>query len=158
MIPSGTPEEKGNGKASLCQVATNGIVSQRRIAGWAERQALSDVEEVAHSQSLHLTNLQKAMRLRVVLFLKPKMYDGPSPLGGSCLDNSPSMSQIYKTRCGFVCGSRLWKHVGENVMDGKSPLTRRSKTGRGGTERGRALRAPMKPFDCTSAAFNECPK
>ena len=43
-------------------------------------------KEVAHSQSLHLTNLQKAMRLLGLKLSQNKTFvTGPSPLGGSCL-------------------------------------------------------------------------
>jgi hypothetical protein len=80
MIPS-RGKGKGNSQQPLPKVSTHVMAAQRRIAGWAERQALSDVEEVAHSQSLHLTNLRKAMRLRVFIFPQPKMHDGPQPVG-----------------------------------------------------------------------------
>jgi len=43
-------------------------------------------KEVAHSQSLRLTNLHKALRLRVLKLSQHKISaTGPSPLGGSCL-------------------------------------------------------------------------
>jgi hypothetical protein len=55
-------------------------------------------KEVAHSQSLHLTNLQKGMWLRIFNFPQPNMYDGPKPC-----KLTPSWEQPFNRQAYLHC-------------------------------------------------------
>jgi hypothetical protein len=67
MIPEGNPKEKGNREACLCpKWATISLPSKGGLQGGQKDRLDQTFKEVAHSQSLHLTTLQKVMRLRVL--------------------------------------------------------------------------------------------
>ena len=93
MIPEGKPEEKGNRKASLCpKRETKSLPPQ----GGQEDKPEYELKEVAHSQSLHLTNLRKALRRRVLKLSQNKNILRQPPKGGLQGRQKDKPDQMFK--------------------------------------------------------------
>jgi hypothetical protein len=97
MIPEGNPEEKGNRKASLCpKCETISLPPNGGLQGGQKDKPECELKEVAHSQSLHLTNLRKATRLRVLKLSQNKNILRQPPKGGLRGGQKDKPDQMFK--------------------------------------------------------------
>ena len=96
MIPKGNPEEKRNRKASLSpKWETIALPPNGGLQGGQKDQPEYELKEVAHSQSLHLSNLRKAIRLRVLKLSQNKNLRQP-PKGGLQGGQKDKSYQMFK--------------------------------------------------------------